>query len=144
MLLIKQDLGEELTPFLRSGLFQVFWGVVVSSCSSVKTNTSKPWKPRSGPEFWLWVSWHCLDQVWRADMGAPLPPWALPEPWLPWAVGQGLIRGALQEVPWEQLWNHSVMVWSMRNTKIPFLHSLCSVLLLHLKSSQFFREHQLD
>lgn len=91
----------------------------------------------------LALPWLCVE----GRYGSSLPPWVLHEPWLPRAVGQGLMHGCLQEVPWEQLWNHSALVWCMRNKKIPFLHSLCSVLLLHSRSSQFFeshREHQSD
>ena len=52
--------------------------------------------------------WRCLDYVWRGDMEAHLLARALREPWLPLAIGQGCIHGALQEVPWEQLGNRSV------------------------------------
>lgn len=50
----KARLGRGVNSFSQ---IRVFSGVL-GCCGeqlllSVKTNTSKPWKPRSGPEFWL-------------------------------------------------------------------------------------------
>lgn len=110
----KAGLGIEVSSFSQirvfsSGLGLWWWAAAfvykVDRCRPHLNHGIQGWVLNSGSE---WAPWQCLDYVWRGDMEAHLHPRALREPWLPWAMGQGWICGALQEVPWEQLGNHSV------------------------------------
>lgn len=77
-----------------------------------------------------------LSPAWAlASMGdgAGMHPWCPPRGPLG-AAGES--QCALQ--PWSSL---ALLFWCMRNEKVPFLHSLFSVLLLYLTCSHFFETH---
>lgn len=115
------------------------------------------WVLNSGSEQ---APWRCLDYVWRGDTEAPLPPRALCELWLPWAMsdGAGTHSWCSPRGPWGAARERTTACTSTRKLPCPaalvheewestIFHSLFSVLLLCLKCSPFFETHieqQLD